>query len=91
MRKLGKYLLGLLLFSLLSIFFAAIWSRNPEFFPFLNFSQDTWTRIIELTGYNKIDLEIVASLVFGALMTTVVLAAIRVIHFVFQHLPRRSR
>lgn len=90
MTKLIKYLIGIVLFAVLSVFFGVLWSRNPDILPYLNLSDETWSRLVASTGYNKFNVEIIVALFFGALIAAAVLVATYAMYFMFQRLTRRS-
>ena len=90
MTKSIKYLSGIVFFALISVFFGVIWSRNPDILPYLNFSDETWSSLVALTGYNKFNVEIIVAFFFGALITATLLVAIYVVYLIFLRLTRRS-
>ena len=77
-------------FVVLTIFFGIIWSRNPSFLPFLNLSEKTWLKLYEFTGWNKLDVEILVSLFFGAQLAVVVILVLNGIYLAFKWLTMRS-
>lgn len=90
MTKLTKTSLGVMAFLLSSALFGIIWSRNPQLFPGLNLSDEAWLKIIEATGTNKFNAEIIAALFFGSIISGVILVAIYVLHLGFKRLTKSS-
>jgi len=89
MKKL-KLLLISVSFVVLTIIFGIIWSRNPNFLPFLNLSEKSWLKLYEFTGWNKLDVEILVSLFFGAQLAVVVITVMYGIYIAGRWLTMRS-
>ena len=90
MTKLTKTSLGVMALLLSSALFGVIWARNPQLFPGLNLSDEAWLRIIEATGANKFNAEIIAAIFFGSIISGVILVAIYVLHLGFKRLTKNS-
>lgn len=90
MIKLMKILFWFLAFVFLTVLFGIIWSRRPGFLSYLNLSNETWINLIELTRYNKFDIEIIVALAFGALLSGITVATVYITSLAVKWLTNRS-
>jgi len=90
MTKLTKASLWVMVYFFFSVIFGIIWSRNPQILPALNLSDEAWLKIIEATGSNKSNAEIVAALIFGAIISGVILVTFYVFRMTVKWLTKSS-
>lgn len=90
MTKLTKVSLWVMVYFSFSVIFGVIWSRNPHLFPELNLSDEAWLKIIETTGANKSNAEIVAALIFGAIISGALLVTFYVLRMAVKWLTKSS-
>src|SRR5690606_13735473 len=79
-----------LAFVFMTVLFGIIWSRRPGFLSYLNLSNETWVNLIELTRYNKFDIEIILALAFGALLSGITVATVCITSLAVKWLTNRS-
>lgn len=91
MIKLIKASLAVMIYLSLSVLFGVVWSRNPQLFPGLNLSEEAWLKIIQATGANKSNAEIVAALFFGAIISGAILAVLYVLYLAIKRLTKSPR